>query len=614
MKVLLLTPPLLQPNAPYAALPAIAGFLRERGVEAVQEDLSLKLLLALFSERGMDALSRAAHRRNHPAAAFFRDHEEEYRSWVAPAVSFLQGRFPELAWSLAREGTLPEGPHFRELHPEEDGDTDWEAEFFGSQGVTDRAKLRASLFLDDVADLFRELVDPDFGFSRYGEHLATAAPSFGPILRRLRARRPMFVDGLIDELAADALHRHAPTHVGLTAPFPGTVYGAFRIAQAIRKAAAADGIDAPRLVLGGGYVNSELRQCEDVRVLDFFDDVCFDEGTAPWLGILGLGPRTRTWSRGDGTAAEALAESGGACPCAGPGAEPYRVVPSDYTGLDLGAYFSLAETANPMHRLWSDGRWLKVQLANGCYWHRCAFCDVALDYIGQYRAPDPVQAVDALAAMRDATGLGAFHFTDEALSPALVRGLCSELLRRRERFVWWGNIRLDGGFDAPLAETMARTGCVAVTAGLECANDRLLKLMRKGITIASARRVCRTFARNGILVHLYLMYGFPTETEEETVGALETVRSLFAEGLVQSAFWHRFALTVHSPIGRSPESFGIEPLPLPDPGGPRFALNEIPYADPSAPDLDRLGCGLHAATYNYMRGQGLDVPVAQWFS
>ncbi len=637
-RVLLVTPPLLQPNAPYAALPAIAGFLKGRGVEVVQEDLSLALLLELFSADGMDMLLRGARRkrRDSAAAQFFLDNEEEYRGWVEPAVAFLQGRAQELAWRIAG-GALPEGPHFREL---EDGGAS------AGEGTADRAKLCASLFLDDVADLFKELVDPDFGFSRYAERLAVSAPTFDPLLARLRSRRTTDIDRRIDRLAEEAVRRHCPTHVGVTVPFPGTLYGAFRVAQAVRKVA-----PGARIVMGGGYVNSELRELTDERVFEFIDELCFDEGFGPWLGVLGLGPRVRTISalgvarntppggdaatplseggsrNGSGSAAAPLSErdcrngSGDAATpltmdCAGCPAEdgqPYRMVVPDYAGLALGDYFPMAESANPMHRLWSDGRWLKVQLSNGCYWHRCAFCDVALDYIGRYRMPDPAQVVDGLEEMMRATGLRGFHFTDEALSPALARGVSEELLRRGVRISWWGNVRLDRGFDAELAALMSRAGCIAVTAGLECADDRLLKFMRKGITVASARRACRAFAKSGVLVHVYLMYGFPTETEEETLGALETVRGLFAEGVVQSAFWHRFALTVHSPIARDPSAFGIELIEEKRRSGRQFARNEIAYREPVAPDLDRLGRGLSLATYNYMRGQGLDWPVREWF-
>ena len=594
---------MVQVNTPYPATPVLAGFLREHGVEVRQEDLSLEVALRLFTRETVALALRKAAKSRSPSLRAFAEQGSRYAESVEPVVLFLQGKAPELAWRFSRPGALPEGPHFAELAPDGEGDPE-EAlqEICGLQGIESRAKIRASLFLDDLASALAEALDPDFAFARYAEHLAVAAPSFDPILRRLKGK-PSFVDALVDELAAQAVARHRPDVVGVTAPFPGTVYGAFRIAAAAKRAD-----PAVRTTLGGGYVNSELRELTDERVFDFFDSITYDEGFEPLLGVLGLGPKVRTRERG--TTPDAI--RGGGC-AAAPGRAPYRVRVSDYTGLDLGRYISLVETTNPMHRLWSDGRWLKVQLASGCYWHRCKFCDVALDYIGRYAMPDPAQAVDALQEMSRATGVRAFHFTDEAIPPSLCRALADELLARGETLVWWGNIRFDRGFSPALAARMAESGCIGVTGGLECANDRLLKLMDKGITCASARAACEAFADAGVLVHAYLMYDYPSETFEETVGALDFVRRLFADGCIQSAFWHRFALTVHSPLAARPPE-GLVPGRPAAPRHGRFALNEIPYEYAGGKAGEKTGRALSLATYNYMLGRGLDLPAKSWFA
>jgi radical SAM superfamily enzyme YgiQ (UPF0313 family) len=647
MRVLLITPPLVQLNTPYPATPLLTGFLRSRGVEVSQADLSLELALQLFSRDGLIRIAetcRAATRPT-PPVRFFLGHLDAYLTTVEPALAFLQGRNEALGWRIARRDFLPEGPRFSSLTPEGAGLGEEEtlAELFGTLGVTDRAKLVASLYLDDLADIIREGADPDFGFSRYAERLAAAAPSLDPILARLAAP-PTLIDTLLDTLAEETLRRHTPAIVGLTLPFPGTVYAAFRIAAAARRVT-----PRARIVFGGGYVNTELRDLSDPRVFDFADDLCFDEGTAPWLGILGQGPRVRTLTRaalggqksevgdqrselGDRRSERSSELPTATANCRLPLPQPTAKCPSDlcppssdlrpptsgspipsYAGLDLSRYFSLLEMANPMHRIWSDGKWLKLPLANGCYWHKCAFCDVGLDYIGRYAPPDVKTFVDVLVRLKQETGLSGFHFTDEALAPALLRKLCEELLSRGEAFTWWGNIRFEKSFTPTLARLMARAGCIAVTGGLECAHDRLLKLMNKGVTLASATQVCQAFSDAGILVHAYLMYGFPTQTKRETAEALAYVRQRFADGHLQSAYWHRFALTAHSPIAREPERFGIRLLPEPAPES-RFARNEIPYEEPGAPDHARLGEGLRRALYNYMLGLGLDRPAARWLA
>ncbi len=605
MKILLLTPPLVQLNTPYPATPALAGFLHSQGAAVAQADLSLELALRLFSRDGLRQIAAACRTRGSADSRvrFFLDHLDAYLVTVETAVAFLQGRDDAAGWLIARRGYLPEGPRFAVLAPDGTGVDEEEtlAEFFGTLGITDRAKLIASLYLDDLADIIRVGADPDFGFARYAERIAASAPTFDPVLQRLAAP-PTLIDRLIDALTEEAWNRHKPQTIGITLPFPGTVYAAFRIAAAVRRLA-----PATRIVFGGGYVNTELRNLTDPRVFDFADDLCFDEGFVPWLGILGKGPRTRTATR-------AVPPSSALCPPSSDIRSQSSVFTApSYAGLDLTRYVNVFEMANPMHRIWSDGKWIKLQLANGCYWHKCAFCDVALDYIERYEPPDAKRLVDTIVRLKRETGQSGFHFTDEALAPALLRQLCEELLSRGETITWWGNIRFEKSFTPSLTGLMARAGCIAVTGGLECAHDRLLKLMTKGITLSGAAQACQAFSDVGILVHAYLMYGFPTQTEKETYEALEFVRRLFAAGHVQSAYWHRFALTAHSPIARHPEKFRLALPPQPVPEW-RFALNEIPYEEPGAPDHERLGAGLRRALYNYMLGLGLDLPVRKWFA
>jgi radical SAM superfamily enzyme YgiQ (UPF0313 family) len=169
------------------------------------------------------------------------------------------------------------------------------------------------------------------------------------------------------------------------------------------------------------------------------------------------------------------------------------------------------------------------------------------------------------------------------MPPALVSSVCDEIIRRGLDVEWWGNVRFDLAFTPALARKMAKAGCIAVTGGLECANDRLLKLMNKGITLASAEKVLKAFKAARIFVHAYLMYDFPTETKAEQREAERYVRSLAKRGLVQSCYWHRFALTVHSPIAREPEKFGIIVKPIES----NFAKNELEYVRKNRPRVPK---------------------------
>jgi hypothetical protein len=106
------------------------------------------------------------------------------------------------------------------------------------------------------------------------------------------------------------------------------------------------------------------------------------------------------------------------------------------------------------------------------------------------------------------------------------------------------------------------------------------------------------------------MYGFPTQTEKETINSLEMVRQFMNHGLIQSAFWHLFTLTVHSPIAKDPDKFLIEiNSPMDNP----FANNNLEHKDKSRTDHKKFGVGLNKALYNYMHGIGLDYDVRDWF-
>jgi radical SAM superfamily enzyme YgiQ (UPF0313 family) len=614
MRVLLLTPPMTQLNTPYPATAYLTGFLRAHGADlgltVSQADASLALFLRLFSApwlarmaETLDRRARAARRAPPmpPSIAQFLAHAPRYIATVEPTIRFLQGRDPSFALRIVGRELLPEGSRFAQLAAAAPGD-DPLAEAFGSLGTTDRARYLASLYIDDLADTWRDGIDPRFELARYGERLAASAPTFDPLEAAL-VDEPTLVDEALDDLTRELVELHRPDVVGMSAPFPGNVYGAFRMARIVRSES-----PAAKLVLGGGWVNTELRALREPRVFDYFDYVTLDDGERPLLNLLARlhgrrVPLVRTYVRkGAAVVLETDAKQHD-FPAGATG------IPT-YDGLPLADYVSVLEMLNPMHRLWSDGRWNKITLAHGCYWKKCAFCDVSLDYIGRYDRPSADVVLERIRALIAETGQTGFHLVDEAAPPAGLRALATRLLGESLSITWWGNIRFEKTFTAELCGLLAQSGCVAVSGGLEVASDRLLALMKKGVTVEQVARVTRAFTDAGIMVHAYLMYGFPSETAQDTVDALERVRQLFEAGCLQSAYWHRFSATAHSPIGLHPERYGITLRPPPT---IVFAHNDVEFHDAVGTDHDFLGAGLRKALYNYMLGLGLDADVRSWF-
>ncbi|MDP1756948.1 MAG: radical SAM protein, partial [Pseudohongiella sp.] len=519
--------------------------------------------------------------------------EDAYLSTIDTVVTFLQGKTPEAASLLIDPGFLPQGPRF-------DGKT----RFPKSVPMEDRAKHWGTLYLEDLADLVQATVSPSFALSRYAEHLAHSASSFDRLASALA--EPL---SLTDEFLLDALWPHLdrvdPTLVGLSVPFPGNLYGAFRIAQAMKQR-------RPNLpiVLGGGYANTELRRVRDPRVFDYVDFITLDDGERPLLSLLehlaDQRPRTRlcrTFYRdehhvrfADDRSVSNFSMNDVGCPT--------------YRGLPLDRYLTILDSTNPMHRLWSEGHWNKLTVAHGCYWKQCTFCDVGLDYISRYEMTPTERLIQQIEQLIAETGQRGFHFVDEAAPPAALKALALGLLERKLAITWWGNIRFEEAFSPDLCKLLAASGCIAVTAGLEAASDRLLDKMKKGITVDQTALVAAAFKEAGIMIHAYLMYGFPSETIQEAVDALERVRQLFKADLMQSAFWHRFTTTAHSPVGLDPKAHGLRIL------GPTiegFADNDLIHRDPVGKTPAWLGEGLRRSMLNFLEGRGLTMDVRQWF-
>ncbi len=599
-----------QLNTPYPSTAYLTGFLRSRDFFAVQEDLALALVLRLLSRQGLaevaEVIARLPAAEHTQTIEAFSAQRAQYVATVEPVIAFLQGRDSTLAHRIASRQYLPEGPRFTSLdvfvHDEGGDPLAWA---FGALGLNDKAKHLATLYLNDLADVLRDAIDPRFEFVRYAESLAASQASFEPLAKALAAPDNM-IDATLARLTLEALGVHQPTVVLISVPFPGSVYAAFRIAQTVKAY-------NPKIVtlLGGGFVNTELRELTEPRVFDYFDYVTLDSGERPLLSLLAYlqGQRSRqrlvrTYLR------DAASQQVQYINLVEPDVPFEEVGTPTWDGLPLDRYLSLLDMLNPMHRLWSDGRWNKLTVAHGCYWKKCSFCDVSLDYIGRYESASATVLVDRIESIIQETRQTGFHFVDEAAPPKSLKALATELIKRDTAISWWGNIRFEKTFTPELCELLAQSGCIAVSGGLEVASDRLLTLMKKGVSVDQVARVTRAFTDAGILVHAYLMYGFPTQTVQDTVDALEFVRQLFANGCIQSGFFHRFTCTVHSPVGLNPQEYGVTLKPLPPVS---FAKNDVLFVDPTGVDHAALGVGLRKAIYNFMHGLGLEEDVRSWF-
>ena len=596
-KLLLITPPFSQLNTPYPATAYIKGFLNTINIESVQADFGIEVILKLFSKNGLQDLfdnakidsSTSDNSRRILAL------QDEYIKTIDVVIAFLQGKNPTLALQICQEDFLPEASRFAQLE-----ELDWA---FGTMGTQDRAKHLATLYLEDISDFIVECIDGNFGFSRYAERLGRSANSFDELYAALQ-QETTFIDAILISILKERIESIQPTLFLISVPFPGNLYAAFRCAQWVKK-------NHPniKISMGGGFPNTELRSLSDARVFEFFDFITLDDGETPVELLCEYVqssevelPLKRTFILENGKVVYKNNASK-------PDYKQSQVGTPDYSDLLLDKYISVIEIVNPMHRMWSDGRWNKMTMAHGCYWGKCTFCDISLDYVKIY---EPVAAnllCDRMEEMMLQTGQNGFHYVDEAAPPALMRALALEILRRKLSVTWWTNIRFEKSFTKDLCLLLKASGCIAVSGGLEVASDRLLKLIDKGVTVEQVAKVTRNFTEAGVMVHSYLMYGYPSQTVQETIDSLEMVRQLFEVGVLQSGFWHQFAMTAHSPVGMYPEKFGV----IAQQNEITFANNDIAFTDKTGIDHEKFGFGLKKSLYNFMHGICFDYELQDWF-
>ena len=242
---------------------------------------------------------------------------------------------------------------------------------------------------------------------------------------------------------------------------------------------------------------------------------------------------------------------------------------------------------------------------------KCSFCDIHLSYVGDYDTATAQNLCDKVEEIIAQTGHTGFHFVDEAMPPKVMRDFAIEILRRDLHISWHGMLRFDKAYTPQLCKLLAASGLIAVFGGLEVASDRLLTLMKKGTTVLQVAQVAKNFREAGIKVHGYIMYGFPTQTAQETIDALEVVRQLFKYGLLNSASWAKFGVTPHSPIGRNPDEYKITLLPIEEGA---FVEQIFPHLDPTGCEHDKYTNGLQDAVRYYTLGFHYDAPSESWFN
>ncbi|MBQ2125318.1 MAG: hypothetical protein II196_05955, partial [Spirochaetales bacterium] len=257
-KTILITPPFVQLSSPYPASAFLKGALTQENFCVEQYDFSVLLGLKLFSKSGLSQLFDEIEKQldnnklelSEPLAAFIAK-KEQYIDTIEPVISFLQGKYPQLAQKILSRNYLPEGMRFDELKNSK-----------RKNDNTETAIHYASLYIDDLTDLCSHTILPNFGLSCYAASIAESNNlTFADIESFLKS------DDLLTEWLADfikELNLENCNLVGISVPFPGNFCMALKTAQILKEIN-----PALKIVLGGGFINTGFRNIKEKKIFDY---------------------------------------------------------------------------------------------------------------------------------------------------------------------------------------------------------------------------------------------------------------------------------------------------------------------------------------------------------
>lgn len=629
IRTVIIQPPLVQLNTPYPSGAYLSAFFKDffsqEHIEGTTHwlDLSTELFHKIFCKDGLslifeqsenEALKLAQKMENQgdENSAFqlrrYVSESQNWSNWIDTIVSIVcpqsnSGR--EYVHEFVRSAHAPRGlrmeNHLANL---------------GRDVTADDSQILASLALADLADYVTAVYDKNFSLIRYAESLAVSAATFkqaesaidSPILKNFFL--PLLQEKISTLYPEKAQKTNEINLFCITIPFPGCFVSALATASYIRKT-----IPNALISFGGGYVNTELRNIQEKKIFDYCHVISYDKGYGSYMNLfkenfkLNGKQLYKIKYLFNDSIIEPLHESKAFAAAEN---QFVRSIIPDFSQIDFTRSPRLADDNNPMHRIWNDGAWIKAFMAYGCYWHRCAFCDTSLDYVNNYCATPIQKLYQGLSEQAQKAGVFGIHFVDEACPPAgLTQFALLNAASKNRHLTFWGNVRFEKTFTRDAADLLSYGGLTAVSAGIEIATSNGLLNINKGTDMENIVSACCAFKEAGILVHSYMIFGFWNQTEQDLMDSMETLRQLFAAGLLDSAFWHKFSLTLHSTVYREwLEGKHKDLIPLPAAKN-QFAENALNFKGEEK--SQKYSGPLNAALEAWMHGQKLNKPCQTWF-
>ena len=631
MKISVIIPPLVQLNSPYPSGAYLTAFFKSLGHDCHWYDLSIELVYSIFSKEGLTKLFALSQKNAEKMAdqalqngdentAFnirrYISTKNNWINWIDDILLILCGKGREKEHQFLFSPFAPRGARMENF-----------LAGLNHEPTVDDVRFLASYALADLADYITTVFDPEFSLIRYAESLTVDDRDFSQIEKNLDS--PIMQHFYQPVLEKFFDKNPPPDLLCISIPFAGTFLPALYTARYFKQHFG----KRTYVAIGGGFVNTELRDACDFALAKYIDAISYDRGYGSYRELFKMmdfgatcGDESPVFG-GNQTFADKIPlyklrqfsdEKVIEPVFQNTEVEKYeseitaQIIP-DYSDIDFSRYPRVCDDENPMHRLWNDGAWIKAYLAHGCYWHKCAFCDTQLDYVCGYRPVDVKNLYDGLLKTAREKGIYGIHFVDEALPPKFLKEFAILNAKNGNPLYYWGNVRFEKAFTKDFAAMLSYCGFGGASAGLEVATGDGLKNINKGVDVESIVDACAAFKEAGILVHAYMIYGFWNDSPQSIINSMETLRQFFEAGLLDSSFWHKFVLTRNSQVfyewqqGRHSD---LNPI-IPKSGKSIFADNNLHFKGEEK--FDKFGLPLANALSAWMHGQKLEMKVQKWF-
>lgn len=507
MKVLLLFPPFWDTQQPYLALPSLTAFLKTKGINVVQRDLNIEILDYTLSPKYLKKMGVKIKEQTKSSRG-------ERLIRLKKAVQIL----PEVISKINQAKA-----NLRDKN-----------RFFNIKSFQQSKQfLQKGLFVASAPYFPTKL-----GLFGYSSQHSVASPK-NLLTASVDKRSNLFL-AIYQEKIPPIINLEKPNIVGISISGEYQIIPGLTLARFLK-----EHFPSVHITIGGG-IFTRLKDAllkEKEFFSTFFDSVILYEGEDPLWELV------KTLSqKGDLSNVPNLLylkKNKIISTPIKPPPDKNELPTPDFTGFKLDLYFAPVPV-------------LPILASRGCYWGKCAFCDHGYIYQHCYRTRDIDLLIQDIKILKRKHQTRYFSFADESISPQRYKLISEALTKEGCNICWLSESRFEPQITKKLARKIYQAGGLVIYFGLESAVPRVLNLIEKGVNPKTAESVLDCTNNVGIWNHVFVFFGFPTETREE---ALKTFRYIFGHRETIHSVWSgTFSLDRWSPISLNPSKFGIDKI------------------------------------------------------